>query len=146
MIRVLIFFFIGLIFAHASRAMASEPTSPTEKFVCGDILERLHVKPQSLIFVKCEEITNKQGRLFSAIYRTRGVNAIAIEAVFVRIAHMPRLKRSCCQWDGPAGRLKGNDGRDYLINMVSEETDIKHRSRWRKINEFEVVVSNFDEF
>jgi hypothetical protein len=146
MIRVLSFFFLGLIFAYASRAMASEPTSPTEKFVCGDILERLHAKPQSLRFIKCEEITNKQGRLFSAIYRTRGANAIAIEAVFVRIAHMPRLKRSCCQWDGPAGRLKGKDGRDYVINMVSEETDIKYRSHWRKINEFEVVVSNFDEF
>jgi hypothetical protein len=146
MIRILSFFFICLIFGHVSHATASEPTSPTEKFVCGDILERLHVKPQSLLFVKCEETTSQQGRLVSATYRTRGTNAIGIEALLVRIAHMPRLKRSCCQWGGAAGRLRGKDGRDYMINMVSEETDVKHRSRWQKINEFEVVVSSLDEF
>lgn len=63
----------------------------------------------------------------------------------MRRAGMPRLKRSCCQWDGPPGHLLDAAGRDITVTMASPETAVRSRSRWRDIAAFEVIVATFTE-
>ena len=80
-----------------------------------------------------------------ASYRVAGVHAAAAEAHLVRVAHMPRLKKSCCQWDGPPGQFTGKDGKSYSASMVSPETSVKYRKQWRNIASFEIMVETLTE-
>lgn len=112
---------------------------------CGDLLAAMGRKPLHLVFIRCTYRPNAQGRPLHALYRVQGRYAAATEAYFVRRARLTPLKRSCCQWDGPAGQLHDTAGRDVTIAMASAETGVKTRVRWREIPAFEVIVEAFTE-
>ncbi len=110
---------------------------------CGDLLAELHQKPSQLEFMSCSQHKDLQGKPFKATYRVPGTQAVAVENFLVQHVHLPRLKKSCCQWDGPPGYYnRGND--QFLISMVAEDNP-NHatltRAEWRKIPYFYVEIS-----
>lgn len=112
---------------------------------CGDYLQILQIKPPHVEFVKCQSDNNRQGKPLRAIYRVAGIHAASAESFLARKAHLPRLRKSCCQWDSSSTPFTDKDGRVYSINMVSAETKIKSRKQWRNISSFEIVVETLTE-
>lgn len=143
--RLFSLLFLACSMALAPHTIACAPASPPLGDGCSDFLATLHIKPPHVQFVKCELNTSRQGKPLVASYRVAGVHAAAAEAHLVRVAHMPRLKKSCCQWDGPAGQFTGKDGKSYSASMVSPETSVKYRKQWRHIASFEIVVETLTE-
>jgi hypothetical protein len=111
----------------ASTAMAGSFTPAPSSMECADFLSVLHLKPPHVQFIKCEFIKDKQGKPLKAFYRVAGTHAAEAEAFFIRTAHLPRRKISCCQWDGMPGYIKDKDDRIYDVWMVSEETTVSSR-------------------
>lgn len=111
------------------------PASP----ICADFLAAFHRKPPALRYIGCRMMTDRQGRPLQATYVVRGRDAARVETTLARTLGLKRLRRSCCQWDAPAHQFS-IAGRSYSINMVSAETSIVRRDRWRDIPRFDVVV------
>jgi hypothetical protein len=128
------------VFASPAPAAAA-PAQPT----CGDFLARMKKKPAHLTYVSCKAFPDDQGKPLRATYRVSGRSAAATEAYFVHAFGMRRLKRSCCQWDGPARQFRDARGREYSIRMASDETPRASRSAWRRIASFEITVETFTE-
>ncbi|WP_051040426.1 MULTISPECIES: DUF4952 domain-containing protein [Methylomicrobium] len=145
MMRLFRFFLLAVIMAHASGAMGRSAAPAPLKFGCADFLSRLHIKPPHVLFIKCELDKGQQGKPLRAVYRVAGAHAAAVEAFFERVANLPHLKKSCCQWDSPPGQFTGDDGRTYMVYMMSAETDVKRRKQWRNIPSFEIVVETLTE-
>jgi hypothetical protein len=111
---------------------------------CGDFLAGLHKKPRNLEFVSCTSQPEAQGKPLKAEYRVKGENAAAVENYLVQNFHMKRLKKSCCQWDGPAGSYN-HAGELFQVRMTSDEDTATvaaaTRADWRKLPYFHVEVT-----
>lgn len=112
---------------------------------CGDILETLHRKPPGLRFIGCEYLPDRQGKPLEATYRIPGRLAARAERLLARSVGLPRLRRSCCQWDAQPHSFRGMDGRSHDIVMVSTETAARTRAAWASIPFFEVTVTTYTE-
>ena len=145
MMRLLRFFLLAGIITLAPVAMGRSADLAPLKIGCADFLTLLHIKPVHVRFVKCELEKDQQGKPLRAIYRVAGVHAAAAETFLVRVANLSRLKKSCCQWDSPPSQFTGKDGRTYTVYMVSPETTVKDRKKWRNIPSFEIVVETLTE-
>ena len=129
-------------------ARADPPTAASvgsTQASCGDLLARTGRKPPHVVFGGCTIDTDRQGKPMRAVYTVRGVYAAQAEAWLARHANLPRLKRSCCQWDGPAGQYTAKDGKSYSVTMVSPETPWKSRRSWRRIKVFEITAETLTE-
>ena len=129
------------VFGGLTVARGSEP----EPHGCGDFLAEIDRKPAHLTYIGCSYLPDRQGKPLRAVYHVSGRFAAVTEAYLVRFVALHRLKRSCCQWDSPAGQFKDANGREFSINMVSDETIATGRAGWRQIKTFEVVVETFTE-
>jgi len=96
-------------------------------------------------FTQCKLDKNRQGKPLRAIYRVTGIHAAAAETFLAHTVNLPRLRKSCCQWDGPPSQFTGKDGRSYTVYMLSPETNVKDRKQWRNIPDFEIVVETLTE-
>jgi hypothetical protein len=122
-------------------ARAEEPARGS----CGDFLAEMNKKPAHLTFIGCSYVPDRQGKPLRAVYHVSGRYAVITESYLVRSLGLNWLKRSCCQWDSPAHQFKDAKGRAFSIMMVSDETTVASRTKWRKIPTFEVVVETFTE-
>lgn len=129
--------------ARAGPALVQTPAPKAQG--CGDFLAQVGKKPAHVTYAGCSYMADQQGKPLQAIYHVPGRFAAAAEADLVRKAGLKRLKRSCCQWDAPAGQFHDGSGRDFSITMVSEETVVGRRSDWRLIGTFEIIVETFTE-
>lgn len=127
----------------ASSALAGSPIKAAP--VCADFLAQMHKKPADLQFVRCSAEPERQGKPLRAVYRVSGNHAARTEAYLIKTFGLTALKRSCCQWDGPAQHFKSASGHDYSISMVSVETDVATRAQWQKIPRFEIIVEMLTE-
>lgn len=112
---------------------------------CGDLLAELNRKPNNLEFVSCSKDTEGIGKPLDARYRVAGVHAVEVEKYLIQNFHLPRLRKSCCQWDGKPGYYKGGKYQWYEVRMGAEEGDnakafAATRAEWRKIPYFYVNV------
>ena len=130
------------IMSPSSMAHARPAVTPA---ACGDLLSEAKRKPAELVFIRCMSLPDQQGRPLRATYRVEGKQAAAVEATLNRTAGLARLRRSCCQWDGPAGSFTDMAGRSYMISMVSSETMVRDRRQWSAIPDFTVIVDRFTE-
>jgi hypothetical protein len=119
-------------------AFAENKLAPT----CGDLLAELHRKPRNLEFIRCTKETGAQGKPLKASYRVAGVHALEVEQYLIQNFHLPRLRKSCCQWDGKPGYYeRGKD--EFLIWMSGEDgatAAAATRAEWRKIPYFYIEV------
>lgn len=137
---------IGLALLGASLALAQPAPSAAQAAQaavrpaqCADVLARAGRKPPHLRFTGCQILPQLQGRPMRATYVVPGRYAAATESYLVRAAGLRRLRRSCCQWDAPAGGFSAG-GIRYRIMMGSGETRVAERTAWRRIEQFVVVV------
>lgn len=115
---------------------------------CQDFLANLNKKPKNLEFIECKKIVQHGDPALESNYRVKGANAIAVEAYFVKTAHMPELRNICCGWESLPKNPKSKQpygvyelGQNtYLISMDSGETLVSQRSRWGNIPYFNVTV------
>lgn len=119
--------------------------TPALSVACGDLLAEAKRKPAGLGFIRCMILPDQQGRPLRATYRVAGKQAAAVETTLNRMAGLALLRRSCCQWDGPAGSFTDLAGRSYMISMASSETTVRDRRQWSAIPEFTVIVDRFTE-
>jgi hypothetical protein len=143
-IALLVSFISGSAFARAKQT----PAKPFPLFTaqdCGDFLALTRRKPSHVTFEKCEFAPDRQGKPLVATYTVKGLHAAAVEAWLIKHANLVKLKRSCCQWDGPGGGFADKAGRQYDVYMVSEETTVDKRRNWREIAVFEITVKAFTE-
>jgi Domian of unknown function (DUF4952) len=112
---------------------------------CRDFLALTGKKPANVTYEKCVFAPDRQGKPLVATYSVKGLHAVAVEAWLVKNAGLVKLKRSCCQWDGPAGGFTDKAGRRYQITMVSDENTVSTRKNWRNIQQFEITVESFTE-
>jgi len=131
--------------AYVRADAASVPTPKTAEQGCGDFLAQMGEKPGHVTYAGCSYMADRQGKPLQAVYHVPGRFAAATEAYFVRKTGLRRLKRSCCQWDGPPDWFRDSSGREISITMVSEETVVARRSDWRRIGTFEIIVEVFTE-
>jgi hypothetical protein len=140
--------FAGFISGHVlgiQKQTTPQPTALLTANDCGDFLERTGRKPVHVIYEKCAVALDRQGKPLVATYKVEGLHAARVEAWLIKHAGLVKLKRSCCQWDAPAGGYVDKAARRYQITMVSPETDVSTRKNWRKIPQFEIVVESFTE-
>jgi hypothetical protein len=123
----------------------AQAVSPQSAPACGDHLARMHKKPPHVRFVRCEEQPDRQGKPAVAIYTVPGRFAAQTEAALTRAFGLKPLRRSCCQWDGPAASYRAASGNDYLVTMTSPETQIRTRGNWRRVGAFEIKVARMTE-
>ena len=123
---------------HSGAAAARDQTG--KPAVCTDFLAQLKKKPAHVTFDNCSSAPERQGKPLRAIYHVSGVYAARAEAALIKSVGLNKLKRSCCQWDSPAASYKSARGQQFVISMVSEESVVTKRSRWREIPRFEIAV------
>ena len=118
---------------------------------CIDFLVLLRKKPNHLEFIECKKITKAGISALESQYRVKGIYAKTVEAYFVKTAHMPSLRRTCCGWDSIPEDLKNKqlsgiyrlDNNVYQVNMDSGETLVSRRSLWKRITYFNVSVVRY---
>lgn len=119
---------------------------PAVDAACADFLAKLQKKPPHLEYLSCKHHVDSEGDSWIAEYRVRGMYAAQVEGALVRSFGFARIRKSCCQWDGPATDYTQADGR-YEINMVSDEDSSSvvttRRSDWRKLPYFHVTVQYY---
>ncbi len=145
---LMIALFASLVSGHALAAQKHAPPKPNPLLTtedCGDFLAQTGKKPVYVTYEKCAIALDRQGKPLVATYTVKGLHAVSVEAWLVKHSGLAKLKRSCCQWDGPAGGFMDKAGRRYQITMVSPETTISARKNWRKIPQFEITVESFTE-
>ena len=127
-------FFTGICFLPAANA------------ACADFLAKLKKKPAHLQYLSCKYHTGSEGDSWIAEYRVRGTYAAEVEKSLVKNFGLVRLKKSCCQWDGPAADYTQAKAH-YEITMTSDEDSSSvvttGRSDWRKLSYFHVVVQYY---
>ena len=123
----------------------AQAVAPQASPACADHLARMRKKPPHVRFVRCEEQPNRQGKPAVAIYSVPGRYAAHAEAALSRAFGLKPLRRSCCQWDGPAASYRAASGTDYLVTMTSPETQIRTRGNWRRVGAFEIMVARMTE-
>lgn len=133
-----------LAFALASPVTAP-PGTTTATAGCADFLGAMHHKPAHLDFVGCTYRPGQQGKPLHATYRVAGRYAAATEDFLVHAVGLPRLKRSCCQWDAPPHGFTDARGHAFTITMVSDDTSVATRAAWPRIKMFEVTVETLTE-
>jgi len=129
----------------AAIAEAQSSTLSATPVPCGDLLAAARRKPAHVIFTGCRYDPQRQGKPITARYRVEGRFAANVEAQLIKRAGLVRLRRSCCQWDGPPGQFVDGNKQNYTISMVSDETRVASRRYWRKIREFEINVERLTE-
>lgn len=107
---------------------------------CTDFLAAMHRKPAHLDYVGCALLPDRQGKPLRATYRVAGRYAASVEAALRRSTGLSPLRRSCCQWDGPAGSFRDAAGNDFTVTMVSVASTAHSRADWSTISEFAVTV------
>jgi hypothetical protein len=134
----------GHVFA-VQKQFAPQPIALLTAKDCEDFLALTGRKPAQVTYEKCVTALDRQGKPLVATYTVQGLHAASVEAWLLKHAGLVKLKRSCCQWDGPAGGFIDKAGRRYQITMVSPETTVSARKNWRKIPQFEITVVSFTE-
>ncbi len=120
---------------------------------CTDFLAQLRKKPPKLEFVSCEKIRQYGTPALVARYRMAGADAAAIEAYFVKSAHMPPLRFLCCGWESIPKSPKAQTrtgfyvwrGQRFEITMSSDESTASQRKRWAEIPHFQVRATMYTE-
>lgn len=119
---------------------------PAADAACADFLAKLQKKPAHLQYLGCKHHTGSEGESWTAEYRVRGTYAAEVEESLVKNFKLPRLKKSCCQWDGPAADYAQGD-EHYEITMTSDEDSSSvvttARSDWGKLPYFHVTVQYY---
>ena len=118
---------------------------------CTDFLALLGKKPNHLEFIECKKITKAGTSALESKYRVKGIYAKTVESYFVKTAHMPSLRRTCCGWDSIPEDLRNkqlsgiyrHDKNVYQISMDSGETLVSRRTLWNKITYFNVSVVRY---
>jgi Domian of unknown function (DUF4952) len=129
-----------LIVAHDAQSAGVARDPARKSAVCADFLAQLKKKPAHLIFDKCTSAPDRQGKPLRAAYHVSGMHAARVEAALVASFGLKKLKRSCCQWDSPPTSFKSARGEVFVVSMVSAESAVAKRAKWREILRFEVVV------
>ncbi len=80
-----------------------------------------------------------------ATYDVDGGHAAAVETYLIRATGLHSLKRSCCQWDSAPASFDDDQGGQFMISMVSEETSVSRREAWSEIATFHVTVEMLTE-
>jgi hypothetical protein len=113
---------------------------------CADFLAKLQKKPAHLEYLSCKQHSGSEGDSWTAEYRVAGTYAAGVEDYLVKNFKLPRLKKSCCQWDGPAADYT-RGGAHYEITMTSDEDSpaavTTRRSDWGKLPYFHVMVQYY---
>lgn len=119
---------------------------PAANAACADFLAKLQKKPAHLQYLSCKHHAGSEGDSWTAEYRVRGTYAAEVEESLVKNFGLVRLKKSCCQWDGPAADYAQGDAH-YEITMTSDEDSstavTTARSDWRKLPYFHVMVQYY---
>lgn len=95
---------------------------------CGDLLARLGRKPTGAHYTGCKSFPKVQAAPVRATYDVAGRDAAAVEAYLIRTTGLNPLKRSCCQWDSAPAGFTDDQGSQFSITMVSDETPVSQRA------------------
>jgi Domian of unknown function (DUF4952) len=97
--------------------------------------------PKELKLTSCQ-VESGQLEILVVRYVVKGVDAAKVEKMLRQRFGMGKLRFVCCGWgsQNKKGSYRDQDGYNYDISMNSGETV---EMNWRKIPEFEVVVSKF---
>jgi hypothetical protein len=113
--------------------------------LCGDLLATIGKKPPQAEFVECTAHPERQGKPLHARYRVPSKDAAAVENYLAEAVGMARLRRSCCQWDGPPASFRDTSGQEYSILLLSPDTPARDREEWPTSKPFEIWVDMFTE-
>lgn len=112
---------------------------------CGDILSLYAIKPNGLVFINCERVSNSQ-TIIEATYSVSGKASQQVEDFLVEHYGMGKLQWVCCGWE-TAGQYGGFDHADFkkidpdssaMISMYSSGEDLE--TDRAQIDYFTVVV------
>jgi hypothetical protein len=150
--RLFVLWLLTFVTATAS-AVASDASEQKRREAkqCGDFLAELGRSHSLLKFTKCEPATYLQLKVLRATYRVTGANASHVEKYLVNSARMAKLRFLCCGWEvAPTKELNAPKYGQYLkgldrfeVSMMSDETVVNKRSRWKEIPFFVVEVTYF---
>ncbi|AZZ75456.1 MULTISPECIES: DUF4952 domain-containing protein [unclassified Pseudomonas] len=130
----------ALLLVIASSASASAD------FGCDDFLSKLADKPSFVEFKGCTQALDRMGQPFSASYEVSGANASKAEQYLEQHFGISPITRACCVWDSTQNGFRDPaTGINYLISIGSEETEVRQRESWAKINRFTIQVDAYAE-
>jgi hypothetical protein len=135
--------FSGLIAVPIAAAKTPLPAAYVTD--CGDFLASIGKMPPHSSFASCQAYPDRQGKPFEATYALSGRDALKVEAYMARHFGLKRMKFYCCYWDSRATRFQDKNGREFYIQMTSEETVQSSRKNWAKIPKFMIIVKNYTE-
>lgn len=92
-------------------------------FICGDLLKIYAEKPDNLIFVACETVTNSQTKV-RARYKVSGKQSKVVEDFLIKTYGMGKLTWGCCGWEirGKYGGFEHPDLTKIDPNLVASIT------------------------
>jgi hypothetical protein len=126
--------------APALGHMPHQPASGSPIQACADFLAQMRRTPPHVHFTGCRMRPHAQGKPLRATYRVEGRHAATAEAYLIRTFGLADLRRSCCQWDSPPHAFVDAAGRTFTLAMVSDESGVAHRTQWKRIAHFEIIV------
>jgi hypothetical protein len=139
-------------FANTHAWAKAEPLAAQvdhKKINCTDFLNALNKKPLHLTYVGCTQEVQQGADVLEAKYTVTGKHASKVEAYFMKISGMPKIRRVCCIWESLSasnakrvtthGIIRSGKLR-YEISM-SSDTTIADRSGWYKVPHFDVSVT-----
>ena len=114
----------------------------------GDILKKMRIVLPGAVFLGSRPGSFQT--LVAARYRVPGSRAASVEALLVGRYGMAPLRFACCGWESarPGSPRKAEvftvGGKqysvDFAVNMFSDESLVRERSRWGKIPFFTIQV------
>lgn len=116
----------------------------TAELTCGDFLSRQGQKPAYIVYQGCQQNMARQDQPFEARYEIDGRHARQAEAYLRRAYGLPRLQRYCCMWDSTRHSWRDRrTGYSYVMFMATEETPVRTRAAWPRIERFVVQVDGY---
>lgn len=132
--------------AIAVLLLACKNTSAASE--CQDFLKVLNKLPATAQYIGCEVKLDYQGSPMIASYKVAGKNASTVEAyLHKQFSTKIKLQRNCCIWEMPE-EISYQDSTSaslYRIQMHSEETPVRARDEWFKVDNFYLTVTTFTE-
>lgn len=120
--------------------------SASADFGCDDFLSKLADKPSYVEFKGCTQALDRMGQPFSASYEVSGANASKAEQFLEQHFGISPITRACCVWDSTQNGFRDPaTGINYLISIGSEETEVRQRESWTRINRFTIQVDAYAE-
>ena len=144
---------IGIIFSMMLflTSCSSLPEKVTHK--CEDFLATWKEKTVKLKFTGCDKNNRASVNELVASYVVKGSDAAEVEKLLQEKFGMAPLKFLCCGWEPifvennqnyPGyGSYTDQQGFDFRITMISQETLLNDRQDWKNIPDFYIYVTKY---